>query len=108
MAVYGAYQADGSIIRAADGACVPPDTSNKDYQAAKNAVLNGDTITPYVVPVIDLDALDLATINVALAQPGSIVRALGLVVFMIAKGTIPINPSYTQAQFVNLLKAQIR
>jgi hypothetical protein len=47
---------DSSVIRDADGACIPPDDRNadwKDYQAWLGA---GNTPTPYVAPP-PLDAL---------------------------------------------------
>lgn len=58
----------------------------------------------------DYSALDLDALNAALAQPGSVVRALVLVMLQ------EINKlrqnaglaTYTQAQFVQALKAQMR
>jgi len=47
---YGTYTKDGMIIRTSDGACIPPDPANRDYQAALAAVAAGDTIGAYVAP----------------------------------------------------------
>ncbi len=79
-------------------------------------------IGPYVAPVVDFSAIDLATINDALAQPGSITRALALVLLQrinaidgainalntktaLAGNNLPI---FTQSQLVAALQAQIR
>lgn len=72
------------------------------------AWLASNTPMPYVAPVIDLSQIDTDALNAALIEPGSILRALAFVVFGIAKGTIPVNPSLTQAQFKALVKAQMR
>ena len=50
MAIYGSYTAFGSIMRTRDGACIPPDPANRDYQEAMAAVAAGDTITAYSAP----------------------------------------------------------
>lgn len=68
----------------------------------------GGAIGPYVAPVIDLDALDTAALNAALIEPGTVVRALAEVVFLISKGSIAIDPARTKTQFVALLKARMR
>jgi len=57
MAVFGTYNAFGSIIRASDGATIPPDPENRDYQAALAAVAAGDTIAAYVAPPAPLPDL---------------------------------------------------
>lgn len=59
---------------------------------------------------VDFPTIDGATLNAALAQPGSVVRALGLVMFAeinklrVAGG----STAYTMPQFVTALKAQMR
>lgn len=58
----------------------------------------------------DFPTIDSATLNAALAQPGSVVRALGLVMFSeinklrVAGG----STAYTMQQFLAALKAQMR
>jgi hypothetical protein len=58
----------------------------------------------------ELGAIDKATLNAALAAPGSFVRALGLVMFAeinklrVANG----DAAYTLTQFKSSLKAQMR
>jgi hypothetical protein len=107
---FGTYDQHGSIIRASDGAVIPAVLSNMDYRDAMAAVAAGATIAPYVAPVIDQSAADLATLNAVLAEPGSVVRALGLVMFAeinklrVAGGAA----AYTMPQFVAALKAQMR
>lgn len=59
-------------------------------------------------PPPTVDQLDTSALNAALVAPGSVVRALGLIVFDIATGKIPVNPNYTMTQYVNLLKAKMR
>lgn len=80
MAILGTYTASGSIVRASDGAFVPADPENLDYQALMAAVENGATITAYIAPTIDQVALDLATIEGQLADVGSFDRALFVLV----------------------------
>lgn len=41
-----------SIIRMADGAYIPPDTENRDYQAYLAWVAEGNTADPYVPPTV--------------------------------------------------------
>ena len=70
---------------------------------------NGGQISDYVAPPPpDLSAIDLAELNRALTEQGSVMRALAEVVFGIAKGTIPVTPSLTKPQFVALLKDRMR
>lgn len=63
MAVIGTYREDGWIVRAADGASVPPDPANLDYLALLAAVDAGDTIgdwqepTPAPLTMISKDAI---------------------------------------------------
>lgn len=71
-------------------------------------------IKPYVPPIPppppDLSAIDTATLNAALTEPGSIVRALGLVMFAEINKLRVKNgdAAYTMAQFMAALKAQMR
>lgn len=70
-------------------------------------------IAPYVaisMPPLDLSAIDTATLNAALTEPGSIVRALGLVMFTeINKLRVKAGlGAYTMDQFTSALKANIR
>lgn len=52
--------------------------------------------------------VDQATLNAALAAPGSVVRGLALVVLDIAKGVVPINANYTQAQLLAAIQQRMR
>lgn len=61
-----------------------------------------------VQPPVDLPQMDLDALNAALAQDGSVVRALAEIVFGIAKGTIPVTPSLTKQAFVTMLRAKMR
>lgn len=72
-------------------------TGTLPTQADVDAILNPPT-----------DVVDSSTLNAALTAPGSVVRALGLIVFDMATGKIPVNPNYTMTQYVNLLKAKMR
>ena len=61
-------------------------------------------------PPPDYDAMDMAQLNAELINPGSVVRALALVIFaeinkLRVKGG---DPAYTLAQFKAALKAQMR
>lgn len=58
MSIFGHYNAYGSIVRASDGASIPPDPANRDYQAAMAAVAAGDTITAYTPPSPSIAAVD--------------------------------------------------
>lgn len=42
MAIIGTYTENGMIIRASDGACVPPDPGNRDYQEILAAIAPND------------------------------------------------------------------
>lgn len=57
-----------------------------------------------------VDTIDTATLNAALAQPGSVVRALALVMFAEINKLRVKNgdPAYTMPQFLTALKAQMR
>lgn len=71
---------------------------------------NHADVIAFLNPVVDVSALDTATINAALMQEGSIVRALGLVIFdeinklRVKNG----DAAYTLAQFQAALKAKMR
>lgn len=110
MANIGTYTVDGGVRRASDGAFIPLDPANSDYQAILAALAKGDTIAPYVPPIIDLNAVDIQTINDALTQPGSIVRALGLLTLQEINKlrVLAGQQAYTIPQFTAALKAQIR
>lgn len=60
--------------------------------------------------VLDQDSIDTQDLNAQLSQPGSIVRALGLVTFQeINKLRVQAGlTAYTMAQFVNALKSNLR
>lgn len=54
------------------------------------------------------DEVDQDTLNRSLAENGSFNRAIAEVLFGVIKGTIPINPNTTKAQYIALLKSRIR
>lgn len=54
------------------------------------------------------DETDQDELNRALTAEGSVTRALGEIVFGLASGRIPINPSLTKQQFVTMLRAKMR
>jgi hypothetical protein len=60
MTQYGSYSSDGAIIRARDGACIPSNPQNRDYQEAMAAVAAGDTIAAYAPPSPTIDDYRLA------------------------------------------------
>lgn len=68
----------------------------------------GGVTAPYVAP--DPVAMDQAALNAALVEPGSVVRALGLVMFAEINKLRVKNgdPAYTLAQFKTALQAQMR
>lgn len=55
-----------------------------------------------------IDEIDQDELNRALAAEGSIVRAGLEILFGVIKGTIPVTPALTKAQFVAMLKARMR
>lgn len=86
-----------------------PEKLGRDiYTAAMTGPVASYVASPAVV--IDLDQLDISTINAALTQDGSIVRALGLVMFdEINKLRVKTgDPAYTMAQFRAVLKVRMR
>lgn len=75
--------------------------------------LVGGTYTPPAppaTPVVDLNAVDLANLNKALVEPGSVVRALGLVMFAEINKLRVKNgdAAYTMNQFITALQNQMR
>lgn len=68
-------------------------------QAEEAAWLNRYIPTP--------DEANKDKINQALLENGSVVRAGLEVLFGVIKGTIPINPNTTKAQFINLLQSRM-
>jgi hypothetical protein len=62
-------------------------------------------LDPTILTTVDQNAL-----NTALAEPGSVVRALGLVMFAEINKLRVKNgdPAYTMQQFLNALQAQMR
>lgn len=71
---------------------------------------NNAEVIAYLNPTVDTSSLDTAALNYALTQNGSVVRALGLVMFdeinklRVKNG----DPVYTMTQFTNALKANMR
>lgn len=64
----------------------------------------------YPVLTYDYTAIDQATLNAALVAPGSVVRALGLVMFT-AVNALRVktgDPAYTMQQFLSALEAEMR
>lgn len=110
MAVIGSYTQDGGFVSADGRYSVPASRQDIIGQIIADAQTNGDTITAYVAPVIDLNAIDVAAINDALTQPGSVLRALGLLTLQEINKlrVIAGQQAYTLAQFQAALKAQIR
>jgi hypothetical protein len=49
MAAYRVTQ-DGGYIRVSDGAYIPADSANRDYQSAQAWIAAGNTPEPYVAP----------------------------------------------------------
>ena len=134
-------QSDGLIlnrIELEDGAVWEPPAGTEivadDEAFAIGGTLVGGVYTPPAPIVKDWDAIDLATVNKALAQNGSVVRALALVMlselnlhaervtailnaadgasnlagFKTAMAAIPDVPVRTVSQLVTALKANIR
>lgn len=78
--------------------------------AVGGTYIGGVYTPPVSPPPPDHAAIDQSALNAALAEPGSVVRALGLVMFgeinklRVKNG----DPAYTMPQFVAALKAQMR
>lgn len=102
----------GNIIAVIDGKtlCVPNDMNNSERQQIAEWEKVGNVITPYTAPIVDIPKLDMDTLNAALAQDGSIVRALGLVMFdeinklRVKNGDV----AYTMPQFKTALQGKMR
>lgn len=77
----------------------PPDDARQKWQ--------NNAWQPYVP---DYSTIDTGALNAALTEPGSVVRALGLVTFQeINKLRVLVGQqAYTMPQFVAALKANIR
>jgi hypothetical protein len=54
-----------------------------------------------------LDEVNQTVINKILAEPGSLVRAIAEVQFGMIKGQIPVTPTITKQQYIDLLKARM-
>ena len=53
------------------------------------------------------DEANQDAINAVLIQPGSVVRAIAEVQFAMIKGQIPVTPTITKQQYIDLLKARM-
>lgn len=108
MAVLGRYTENGSIrIEHANGSVtsIPIDPNNTDYIRILERLALGDTIAPYVPPVVDLDAQDIEEINRMLLQPGSFMRGIAMQLFKVKKF---LDPSYTMNQYKIDVKGDMR
>ena len=103
---------DGGVIVVANGIeqSVPFDSRSPLRQELAAWEAEGNTIAPYVEPVIDWDAVDFAEVSAALTRPGSVVRALGLLLLQEINKLRVKNgdAAYTMQQFKDALRAQIR
>lgn len=66
----------------------------------------GGQPVPYVAP--DLDADDLASLNAALAQEGSLGRATLELLYGVITGKIPVTPSLTKPAYIAMIAARMR
>lgn len=92
---------------------IPTTASPNDLPTAElyKQIIAAGGIKPYVAPPApDLSAIDTAALNEALTSPGSVVRALGLVMFAEINKLRVKNgdAAYTMQQFIAALKAQMR
>ena len=106
------YNEYGYIVIVLDGTTmtVPDNLGNRHRRMVAEWEALENTIPPYVPPVIDLSAMDQAELNHALAQEGSVVRALALVMLQeinILRVRAGLT-AYTQPQLVSALKAKMR
>lgn len=54
------YQINGAgVIRIEDGACIPPDPNNRDWQKYLKWCEQGGVADPETLPVVDQGAIDL-------------------------------------------------
>jgi hypothetical protein len=97
-----------NVIRTSDGASIPPDSMNADYQAYRAWVAAGNAAAPYVAPVpnhaalaraalIASDMVALRCMKACVAYPGtwlSYVRTLRAIVVGTQTGPIPAQPAY--------------
>ena len=65
----------GSILRTTDGAQIPADPHNVDYQAFQAWVAAGNTATPYVAPPV-LPTQALSALNYVTGPAGQIMRCM--------------------------------
>lgn len=100
----------GNILLIMDGQeyWVPDNLGNMHRQLIAQWEQDGHVIEPYVAAVVDTNAMDTATMNAAMLQDGSIIRAIAAVQFDMIKGVLPITPSLTLPQYKALLKAKMR
>lgn len=111
MQIHG-YTKENFIDATIDGIrmSIPNIPSNRHRQIIAEWETEGNVIPPYVAPVVDTSKLDQDTLNHALAQEGSVVRALALVLLqeiniLRAKAGLA---QYTTTQLVSALKAKMR
>lgn len=57
------YNAMGAIVRSTDGATIPKDPNNSDYQNVLSWITSGNTIQPYIPPPLTQDQLDVQAAN---------------------------------------------
>lgn len=94
---------DGKEFQVPDS---PDNFMRKDIAEWEKA---GNVIQPYVPPVVDKDARNLAALNALFIEPGSIGRALGMVMFKEINKLRVLNgdPAYTMTQFKAALQAEM-
>lgn len=109
MAIIGQVTENGRI-RTPSGAFVPTDPDNPDYKLILERLRRGDTLAPFVPSTKDLPKEDLDALNAALTQEGSVVRALGLVMFAEINKLRAFSGQneYTLQQFRNALLGKMR
>lgn len=65
-----------SIIRVSDGAYIPPDEGNCDYQAYQAWVAAGGVADPYVAPIMPLPKQAQAQLDIITGPRGQIIRCI--------------------------------
>jgi hypothetical protein len=55
----------------------------------------------------DTDEINQRVLNAALIEPGSVLRAIAEIQFGMIKGTIPVDPTMTLAQYRTLVKSKM-